>query len=377
MKLSIGKKSVVLAAVASAIGISSPLLMAAPADAVTPPCGPDGTLISGNICQEEFTTDGPATFTPNAQMTTLQVLLVGGGGTGTSGVTDYAQGGGGGEVKVVDFSGDTSTVLNLVVGSPDTPSSAQEGVDPINTAEDGSNAGYQVAGSSGNNNAGWANAATDGYGAGGGAGASPTNAFTGGTGVVVSTIAPIGSLFSTDSDCFGGGGAVTDGSSIGASTCGGGGVAGTPLAAVAPTPNTGGGGAGVLETSGPIIDNDGADGLVVVRWNEPKVTLTLNTGGHGANTTETVFLGDTPTKPADPTVSGFVFGGWFTDPSFTTPADFSAPLEASTSFFAKFTPVLAVTGDTLNPYAFPLGAVGLSVGVALIALRRRRAARAS
>jgi uncharacterized repeat protein (TIGR02543 family) len=102
------------------------------------------------------------------------------------------------------------------------------------------------------------------------------------------------------------------------------------------------------------------------------VTLTLNTEGHGPNTTQTLLLGEAPTQPADPTASGFVFKGWFTNAGLTDPADFTLPLDASTTFFAKFTPILAVTGDTINPYALPLAVGGLGVGLVLVALRRRR-----
>jgi uncharacterized repeat protein (TIGR02543 family) len=376
LKLSGAKKTTALAAAAAVAGFSSVVMWAAPASAATPACGSGGTLLTGNVCEQTFTATGPAVFTPTAQMTKLQVLLVAGGGAGGEARGYGPAGGGGGEVKVVDFSGDTSTDLNLIVGDSGQASSAAEGAATPLSAAAGGDASFSSAdpGSSGNGNAGYANWSTDLHGGGGGAGASPSstgNGYDGGAGAIVSAIAPSGSLFSTDTNCYGGGGAAGDDTTQGTATCGGGAFSsGSPATLVAPTPNTGGGGGSL---PGGSAASTGATGLIVVRWNAPTVTLTFARNGHGATIApETIVVGAVPTKPANPSADGFIFKGWYTDAALTTKADFSAPLSASTTFYAGWDPALAVTGGTLNPLAAPLGITGLSIGLALVLVGRRR-----
>jgi uncharacterized repeat protein (TIGR02543 family) len=367
-------KATTVAVIGAAAGVSTIFLGAAPASAATPQCGAVGTLIpSTNICEQTFTTAGAATFTRTADMTQLEVLLVGAGGSGgnADAADSYAaNGGGGGDVQVVDFSPDTAqTTLTLNVGSGGASSTATDTV-VSGTASAGSSSFIGNPGNSGSGMAGVPG------GGGGGAGAAAAGA-NGGAGKQVSTIAPSGSLFAGDTNCYGGGGAEgTFGGTLGTATCGGGTVAdgATATTIVSPVANSGGGGGGGDENSDQPGNVAGADGLVVVRWNAATVTLTFNNDGHGAAiASEAVVTGSAPTRPADPSATGWVFRGWYTDPSFTTAADFSAPLTAATTFFARWTPTLAVTGDPLNPFEIPLGAGALAtgLGLALIAARRR------
>jgi uncharacterized repeat protein (TIGR02543 family) len=370
----------VLAVAGAAAGVSSVFIGGAPASA-DPPCGTHGTLLSGNICQETFTS-GTATFTPNASMTQLEVLLVGGGGSGLGdssfGSFDYGPGGGGGgAVTVVDFSGDTSDPLTLVVGGEDGISSATNGT-TTGTADGGFGSEFGESGESGSGNEGWAGNP----GGGGGASASPASQYDGGAGVTPASVDP-GTLFAGDVTCYGGGGAVGDhGGTIGVATCGGGYVTdGTSTTSVvAPLANSGGGGGAGDGTPKHAGNEAGASGVVVVRWNAPPtVTLTFDNDGHGATVPpELVAEGTDPTKPATPTASGFVFKGWYTDASLTTKADFSVPLTADATFFASWTPALATTGGTVSPLGVPIGVAALGVGVTLaIAGSRRRKTRAS
>jgi uncharacterized repeat protein (TIGR02543 family) len=370
------RKSTAFAAAAAVVGFSSAVLWAAPASAAVPACGLSGSLVSGNICEQTFTAPGAATFTPNAGMSQLQVLLVAGGGDGGNGSVGY--GGGGGEVKVVDFDGDTSTPLSLVVGDSGQASSVTDGI-TTGTADPGAAGSSGTPGTpglSGNGNSGFD---TAGEGGGGGAGAAATTPYNGGPGVTAANAPVVGAskaLFSTDSNCYGGGGAVGEhGAGIGVATCGGGSVAdGTPVTIVAPTPNTGGGGGGSNIT---FASTAGASGLVVVRWNAPTVTLTFDSNGHGAAVApEAVVVGTAPTQPANPKAAGFVFNGWYSDAALTTKADFSAPITSATTFFASWDPALPGTGGTLNPLAAPLGAGALGVGLALFAVGVRRTRRA-
>jgi uncharacterized repeat protein (TIGR02543 family) len=44
-------------------------------------------------------------------------------------------------------------------------------------------------------------------------------------------------------------------------------------------------------------------------------------------------------RPADPVMTGYVFGGWFTDAEGVSEADFAAPVSADANYYAKWTPV--------------------------------------
>jgi uncharacterized repeat protein (TIGR02543 family) len=308
-------------------------------------------------------------------MTTLQVLLVGGGGSGATNSLFYGPlGGGGGEVRIVDFSADLTASLHIVVGTAGVQSSAASGVLAPQIARPGTTPGVTTSGSSGNGNTGyWVFGGTTTPGGGGGAGSSAPGA-SGGTGVVAS--AGGGSLFAGDSTCYGGGGAAgVHGSTAGTADCGGGTVTdgATTMTANSPLANSGGGGSGT--DSGSSV---GASGVVVVRWNAPAaVTLTFAGNLHGASVpSETVASGSPPTKPTDPAAAGFVFKGWYTDPALTTAANFSNPISADTTFYASFAPVLAATGGGFNPIELPIGIAALAAGLALsMATIRRRAQR--
>jgi uncharacterized repeat protein (TIGR02543 family) len=339
MKLAVRRTSAAIAAFAT-VSVSSLFLGAAPASAVpvVDACGQGGTLISGNICEKVFTS-GTSTFTPTAQMTKLEVLLVGGGGDGAdnSSSNGYAAGGGGGQVSIVDFGSEAPDPLTLVVGAAGAASSATNGT-IVRTASPGGPGQPANGGTSGS---GYGSGTGNAFSAGGGAGASPSNSSgNGGDGVVVSTIAPSGSLFSTDSNCYGGGGAIGIVGTAGAASCGGGHPVGVsaPQTLVAPTANSGGGG-GSLSVAAPLNVRQGAAGLVVVRWTAQTVTLAFN--GNGAIVApQTLALGTAPTRPADPIRSGQLFGGWYTSAAFTTLADFTTPLTAATTFYARWTPAM-------------------------------------
>jgi len=377
---SVAKKSAAVLSAIGVAGVSTLFLGAAPASA-SPSCGA-GTLEAGNVCQEAFTnTSAASTFTPTAQMTQLQVLLVGGGGDGA-----YSGGGGGGQVEIVDFDGGTAAPLTINVGAGQAPSSVEEGTTTVSAlpgtqAFSGTpNPSPGTSGVSGNGHAGWPENGVG--GGGGGASASPTNSLDGGAGLAASSapvVNPAGTattllipLFAGDSTCYGGGGSVGDGTTDGLASCNSGSVA-TGGALVAPTANFGGGAGAVTSPSSGSLAA-GASGIVVVRWNAtPAVTLTFNNGGHGtAVPTQNLLSGNAPTKPADPAAAGFVFRGWYTDPGLTSPANFASPISASTTFYAAFSPILATTGVTLNPWEIPLGATGLGLGLALVVLAKRR-----
>lgn len=339
------KKSTALVATAAVVGFSSLFALASPANAAPAGCSQGATLLANNVCELRLTTVGTSYFTPSAEMSQLEVLLVAGGGDGSAD-QGYGGGGGGGggQVKVVGFGSDPTTQLELVVGGANIPSRASQGATVVQALPG-------VGGTSNFNGGTGSSGGMSGSGfggsmhSGGGAGASPANIYDGGAPVIVSSIAPTGSLFSDDPSCYGEGGAFgIFGGTYGTATCGGGVVAAGPtgVTAVAPTPNSGGGGAG--GSSAGVELRGGASGLVVLRWVPVEVTVSFGSNGHGASVASQTFArGGTVTKPTDPTAAGFAFNGWFADAALTIPVDFLAPVTASTTYHASWSAVAPVT----------------------------------
>ena len=377
-------------AVAATAGISGLIWGAAPAFALPNPCG-TGTLISGNICEQTFTSTTASDFTPPAT-TKLEALLVGGGGGGgvipaNAGTSSngYATAGAGGQVKIVDFTSQAGSTTPLVVTV-----GAGGGIDgnggtstvtggPAATASGGDSGSQTTGGSTGTNTGG---SISDGatpttyYGGGAGAGGSTTT-IDGGDGVTLSTAYASDPLFGSDGACYGGGGAALQNPTVGTATCGGNAPDSDPSASAYPslTANSGGGGAASLSVG---VGDGGSDGVVVFRW-VASYKLTFAADGHGtAPAAQAVPLGTAPTQPANPTASGFVFNGWYTDPGLTTPADFSVPLTGSTTFYAKWDPILATTGGGPNQDELPIALGTLTFGVGLFGValfyRRKRKA---
>ncbi len=66
------------------------------------------------------------------------------------------------------------------------------------------------------------------------------------------------------------------------------------------------------------------------------VTFNLN-NGNGTYTTQPVTAGGTATEPADPTYSGYTFGGWYKEASCTNAYDFTTAVNADLTLYAKWT----------------------------------------
>ncbi len=67
-------------------------------------------------------------------------------------------------------------------------------------------------------------------------------------------------------------------------------------------------------------------------------TVAFNSNGGSACDTKFVATADGKlVKPADPTRDGYTFGGWFTDEACTQAYDFSTPVTADLTLYAKWT----------------------------------------
>ena len=75
----------------------------------------------------------------------------------------------------------------------------------------------------------------------------------------------------------------------------------------------------------------------VVPVEEYSVMFMLNYGDAGAYTAETVKAGETVSKPASPTRSGYTFNGWFTAAEGGAAYDFTQPVNADVTLYAQWT----------------------------------------
>ena len=139
-----------------------------------------------------------------------------------------------------------------------------------------------------------------------------------------------------------------------------------------------------------IVSNDGsASTNFTIKAAVPPVpvsyTVTFNMNGHGTQiTAQTVESGSKAIKPADPTASGYIFGGWYADATFSTKFDFNTAITANTTVYAKWTknsaaptdPTSPQTGDTSNMFlwiALLLVSGGALVGTTVYGKKRKRA----
>lgn len=65
-------------------------------------------------------------------------------------------------------------------------------------------------------------------------------------------------------------------------------------------------------------------------------TVSFSVDGGSAVDNQRVEAGGYATEPTDPTKDGFNFDGWYADASLTTPFDFTAPINANTTVYAKW-----------------------------------------
>ena len=103
------------------------------------------------------------------------------------------------------------------------------------------------------------------------------------------------------------------------------------------------------------------------RWvqdtNATDVTLTFDMGGHGTQVPSQTFLsGGAPTAPADPTASGWVFDGWFTSATGSTPFNFAAAMTANTTAYAHWTSNTVTLSFDMGGHGSQVASQTLSVG---------------
>lgn len=79
-----------------------------------------------------------------------------------------------------------------------------------------------------------------------------------------------------------------------------------------------------------------SDKTLYAKWNL-LYTVKFNSNGGTAVADQSVASGSVATKPADPTFVGYSFSGWYSDNALTTAFNFTTPITADTTLYAKWT----------------------------------------
>ncbi|WDL95644.1 InlB B-repeat-containing protein [Alicyclobacillus sp. ALC3] len=74
------------------------------------------------------------------------------------------------------------------------------------------------------------------------------------------------------------------------------------------------------------------------KWTPQQYTVSFNSNGGSQVQYELVPYETDATAPANPTKTGYVFAGWYTDASLQTPFSFTTPITGSLTLYAKWTP---------------------------------------
>ncbi|WP_461206826.1 InlB B-repeat-containing protein, partial [Clostridium sp. DL1XJH146] len=101
---------------------------------------------------------------------------------------------------------------------------------------------------------------------------------------------------------------------------------------------------------------------VYAKWNINSYAVTFDVDGGSAVASENVEYNTKVTKPADPTKTGYSFGGWYTDSTLTTAFDFDSVLVTEdTTVYAKWvsvvTPATTVKGQVVDKNGDSVGVI--------------------
>lgn len=87
----------------------------------------------------------------------------------------------------------------------------------------------------------------------------------------------------------------------------------------------------------------GGSMVATVRLAEPEVTVTFDSNGGSSAAPQIVPVNYPAAKPADPVKSGYTFDGWYADAGLAAAYDFSAPVTADMTLYAKWTVSAVIT----------------------------------
>lgn len=98
-----------------------------------------------------------------------------------------------------------------------------------------------------------------------------------------------------------------------------------------------------------------ADTTLYAKWTINNYTVTFNSNGGSAVTSQSVAYNTTATAPAAPTKAGNTFAGWYSDAGLTTPFVFTTPITSDTTLYAKWTLIQYTLKFVAGDYGAILG----------------------
>ena len=103
-------------------------------------------------------------------------------------------------------------------------------------------------------------------------------------------------------------------------------------------------GAAYAKAPSSFMINNAAYTYPVLTWQVfSEFTVDFNSNGGSAVESQTVRDGYTASRPTDPTKSGYIFGGWYTNVELTSEHTFTTPITQNTTLYAKWYIELAFT----------------------------------
>ena len=88
-----------------------------------------------------------------------------------------------------------------------------------------------------------------------------------------------------------------------------------------------------------------ADTTVYAKMSVATYTVNFEMGAAPEVEAQKVEYGKLATKPADPSVTGYTFDGWFADAEYKTAFNFNTKIKVDTTVYAKVTPITQATAD--------------------------------
>ena len=102
-------------------------------------------------------------------------------------------------------------------------------------------------------------------------------------------------------------------------------------------------GSGTDHAVGSIFIMGSSDVTLYAKWTTNIYTVTFDSQGGSAVSSQIVSHGGKVTKPTNPTKTGYTFGGWYKESGCTTPWDFATDtVTANVTLYAKWTPLYAL-----------------------------------
>ena len=92
------------------------------------------------------------------------------------------------------------------------------------------------------------------------------------------------------------------------------------------------------------------------KWNINSCTVSFDSNGGSSVATQSVNYNTAASKPADPSMTGYTFAGWFTDKDCTTAYDFSSKVTGNITLYAKWDKIPDQSFNTPTKYKVSLNA---------------------